>query len=59
MAEQALIDLRKAGIVAERCLVKADELREWCLAKGVENDAGARARFVSEQLRSRNRGSGA
>jgi len=59
MAEKALVDLRKAGIVAEKCLINADELHAWCLAKGIKNDAGARARFVSEQLSSRNRGSGA
>ena len=58
MAEGTLANLRTAGVVAQKCLINADELRAWCQEKGVENDAGARARFVSEQLMSRNRASG-
>lgn len=52
MAEEALADLRKAGVAAQKCLINADELREWCAAKRVSNDAAARAHFVSEKLRS-------
>jgi hypothetical protein len=52
MAEKVLADIRKAGVAAQKCLVNADELREWCAEKGVANDAAARARFVSEKVKS-------
>jgi hypothetical protein len=52
MAEKALVDLRKAGLAAQKCLISANELGNWCAEKGVENDAAGRARFVSEKLNS-------
>ena len=52
MAEKALADLRKAGLLAQKCLVTAEELEKWCVTQGTRNDAAARARFVSEKLRS-------
>jgi hypothetical protein len=59
MAEKALADLRQAGVAAQKCLVDAEELREWCAAERVSNDAAARARFVSEKLRSHSHAGGA
>jgi len=59
MAEKALADLRKAGVDAQKYLVSAQELREWCAEKGVSNDAAARSRFVSEKLRSHSHAGGA
>jgi hypothetical protein len=59
MAEKALSDLRKSGVTAQKCLIDADELRNWCAEKGVENDASSRARFVSEKLRSQDHAGGA
>jgi hypothetical protein len=59
MAEGTLVTLRKAGVAAQKCLVGADELRAWCLENGLENNAAARARFVSEQLMPRNHTGGA
>jgi hypothetical protein len=59
MAEKALADIRKAGVAAQKCLIDADEFREWCVAKGVQNNAAARAEFVSEKVRSHGHAGGA
>jgi hypothetical protein len=56
MAESALLDLHKAGIQAEKFLVNANDLLAWCLAHNKENNAAARAEFVSEQMRAQNAG---
>jgi hypothetical protein len=55
IAEDALVQLRSTGLSAERFLVNADELAKWCGENRLENNASARARFVSEQLQARNR----
>jgi hypothetical protein len=39
-----------SGIVTERVPVIASDLLAWCLAHGKENNAAARAQFVSERL---------
>ena len=52
MAEGGLAELRKAGLLAQKCLIDAAELEKWCAARGARNDAAARAEFVSEKLRS-------
>ena len=56
MAEDALADLRRAGVSPQKVLVASGELLAWCLAHGKENIAASRAEFVSEQMRKGNRG---
>ena len=56
MAEDALADMRRAGISPQKVLVASGELLAWCLAHGKENVAASRAEFVSEQMRKRNKG---
>jgi len=56
MAEDALADLRRAGVSPQKVLVASGELLAWCLAHGKENVAASRAEFVSEQMRKGNRG---
>jgi hypothetical protein len=52
MANEALAKLKNSGVVAQKYLIDADDFLGWCKEKGIENDAAARARFVSERLRS-------
>lgn len=51
MAEDALLELRKAGIIPVKVLIDPDEFSAWCKGKSKRNNASARARYVSEQLR--------
>jgi len=55
IAEDALVQLQRAGLSAEKFLVDADELAKWCVDNRLENNSSARAGFVSEQLQARNR----
>jgi hypothetical protein len=48
MAEESTKNMLAAGIVTEHVLVIASELLAWCLAHGKENNASARAEFVSQ-----------
>jgi hypothetical protein len=48
MAEESTQDLLAEGVVTERVLITASELLAWCLAHGKENNASARAEFVSQ-----------
>jgi hypothetical protein len=58
LAEEALAKFLAAGIVARKEYIEANELLAWCLAHGKQNDAAARAQFVSENG-SRRKDSGA
>jgi hypothetical protein len=49
MAEQSLLELRAIGVIAEKVQVRADELLAWCLVRNLQNNAAARAEFVSAQ----------
>ena len=51
MAEEALAKMRRAGISPVKILVTANDLLAWCLLHKKENNAGARAQFVSERNR--------
>ena len=59
MANEALAKLKNAGVDAQKALIDADEFLAWCQDNSLRNDAATRARFVTEQLRSRNNASGA
>ena len=48
MAEESTKDMLAAGIVTERVPINASELLAWCLALGKQNNAAARAQFVSQ-----------
>jgi hypothetical protein len=48
MAEEATKDMLGVGIVTERVPIMASDLLAWCLAHGKQNDASARAEFVSQ-----------
>jgi len=50
MAERALNDLRAQGLRPTRFNIIANDLLAWCLVRNKENDAAARALFVSEQV---------
>ena len=54
MAEESLLNFLAAGIGARKAYINASELLAWCLAHGKQNDAGARAQFVSERESKRN-----
>jgi len=54
MAEESLVKFLAAGIVAKKAYINANELLAWCLAHGKQNDAAARAQFVSEKASKRN-----
>ena len=51
MAENAFAELRAAGTEVEQAFLNADSLLAWCLARGIANDASARAQFVAERSR--------
>ena len=51
MAEGGLRTIKKSGVSAVKVLVIANELLSWCLLKNKENNAAARAEFVSEKVR--------
>ena len=51
MAERALVDFRMAGINAIKVMVDADDFASWCAKHNMENDATARAEFVSAKVR--------
>lgn len=53
MAEQAVVDLRARGIIAERRFITAEELLAWCLAHGRQNNSASRAEFVARQARAK------
>ena len=48
MAEESTKNMLASGIVTQRVLIVASELLAWCLAHGKENNAAARAEFVSQ-----------
>jgi len=48
MVEESTKNMLAAGIVTERVPVIASELLAWCLAHGKENNASARAEFISQ-----------
>ena len=50
MAERALNDLRAQGLRPTRFNIIANDLLAWCLVRNKQNDAAARALFVSEQV---------
>ena len=47
MAEESTKNMLAAGIVTERVPITASELLAWCIAHGKQNNASARAQFVS------------
>jgi len=53
MAEEALTEMQRSGIFPEKVLINSNELLAWCLLHNKENNAPARAEFVSEQLRAK------
>ncbi len=53
MAQEALAEMQKARISPEKVLINSNDLLAWCLAHNKENNAAARAEFVSEQLRAK------
>lgn len=59
VAEDALRNLRAAGIEPERCYIKAADLLAWCLMYDKPNDAAARSGYVAEQTRRRGKDVGA
>ena len=54
MAEDSLVKIRATGINAEKSYILANELLAYCLARGLPNNASARAEFVSQQERKGN-----
>lgn len=50
MAEESLVKMHAAGLMAEKCYVQADVLLAWCLDHNKPNDAPARATFVTAQM---------
>lgn len=46
MAEDAVADIRKAGVVLEKYFIKADQLLAWCMLHNLENNSDARTEFV-------------
>ena len=57
MAEEALVTVRKAVGTPLKVFVRADELLPWCLARGKENNAAARAEFALAKSRGDSNGS--
>ena len=49
MANNALEQLRKTGMNAEKSFVTSGALLAWCMAHGKPNTAASRAEFVSQQ----------
>jgi hypothetical protein len=50
MAVETRRDLQRSGVLAVECLIVPQEFFDWCVLYGNENDAVARAEFVSEIL---------
>ena len=50
MAEKALKDLTSVGIVADKFYINSEHLLAWCLAHDKQNNAAARAEFVSQMF---------
>ena len=50
MAEKALKDLIGVGIVADKFYIDSEDLLSWCLAHDKQNNAAARAEFVSQMF---------
>ncbi|MBA3714369.1 MAG: hypothetical protein H0W76_18230 [Pyrinomonadaceae bacterium] len=48
MAEESMTNMLTAGIVTDRVPIVASELLAWCLVHGKENNAAARAEYVSQ-----------
>jgi hypothetical protein len=53
MAEEALAEMQKSGVFPEKVHINSNDFLAWCLAHDKENNAAARAEFVSEQLRAK------
>jgi len=51
MAEVALGDLKRAGVNPVKVLIGADEFSSWCSLHHKQNNAAARAEFVTEMVR--------
>lgn len=52
MAEDTLRNFAKAGGVPTKVVIDPEEFFAWCKARRTRNNAAARARFVSQKLRS-------
>jgi hypothetical protein len=50
MTEETLATFRAGGANAVAVLIDADEFSSWCSANAKENDAAARAQFVSQKV---------
>jgi hypothetical protein len=48
--------MQGVGACPMKVLVNADELLAWCLLRKQQNNAGARAQFVSERCRTEGEG---
>ena len=47
MAENALAEMKQAGVLARRVLVNGSELLAWCKINGKDNNSAARAEYVA------------
>ncbi|NTV87878.1 MAG: hypothetical protein HGA21_14200 [Burkholderiaceae bacterium] len=47
MAEEALSDMKAAGLKVDRALINAEELLAWCIAHNKINSAASRSEFVA------------
>ena len=50
-AQKTLVQMRVAGVRAQRIDIDLDELARWCRAEGRALDSAARAAFVASRLR--------
>jgi hypothetical protein len=50
-AQKTLVQMKVAGVRAQRVDVDLDELARWCRAEGHALDSAARAAFVASRLR--------
>jgi hypothetical protein len=55
-AEEALREMRKVGLYAEKVDVDVEELLAWCRAQGRDVDSAARAQYAAVMLRQRYEG---
>ena len=51
MAETAVINLEKQGVLIERVTINIEDLLRWCRARNRPLDGSARAEFTTRQLR--------
>lgn len=50
VAVAARREFQRSGVVALECLIDPGEFAEWCAANSAENNASARAEYVSQKL---------